>query len=182
MNTLASRYPSKGQDQLTTLSDFHSFKQALNVSSADQRLLVYATGPKDQITTAKSSLQAIFAHPSISGRFFFDIAGEQDTHWHKDIKNVSQKIGIFIIQSDKYGQSGTSLITLPLSSSPEALKKALITANSNFANTEKRKIYSEHVASGRKEDIYFQNTMPQGEDRDADGKIDSKRLRKKTSK
>ncbi|MEM7014061.1 MAG: hypothetical protein AAF585_21590, partial [Verrucomicrobiota bacterium] len=41
-----------------------------------------------------------------------------------------------------------------------------------FAQTEERKVYSDHVALGRQEGILFESGMPYGEDRDGDGEID----------
>lgn len=179
MNALAAKYKPTNNNQQATLSDFNSFKQALNVASADQRLLVYTVSPNDQLPAVKAHLQTIFNDPAITGRFFYDIAQKQDTQLAKSINNTTQKTGIFIIQPGKYGQTGTALAQLPLDATPETIKKSLLTANTTFANTEKRKIYSQHVSDGKKDNINYLNNVAPGEDRDADGKIDPKRERRK---
>ena len=39
-------------------------------------------------------------------------------------------------------------------------------ANTAFASMEDRKVYSQHVSTGRRKGIYFENEIPYGEDRD----------------
>jgi hypothetical protein len=174
MNALAANYKPTDTKGQATLSDFNSFKQALNVASADQRLLVYTISPSAQLPTTKSNLQTVFNDPAITGRFFYDIAGKQDTQWAKSINNNTQNTGIFIIQPGKYGQTGTALAELPLNATPDTIKQTLLKANATFAKTEKRKVYSQHVSDGKKDNIDYKNNIAPGEDRDGDGKIDPK--------
>ncbi|MGJ8657437.1 MAG: hypothetical protein ACSHX6_13390 [Akkermansiaceae bacterium] len=174
MNALAAKYKPTASVNQSLLTDYHSFKQALNAASADQRLLVFTVSPNAQLPTAKANLQTVFNDPSITGRFFYDIAEKLDTEWAKSINNATKKTGIFIIQSGKYGQTGTALAELPLDATPDTIKQALLAANAAFAKTEKRKVYSQHVADGRKDNINYLNNVAPGEDRNADGKIDPK--------
>lgn len=177
MDKIVAKYPAKNLDKPATLTDFNSFKQSLNAASAEQRLLVYAVSSKDQRASVSSNLTAIFNDPEMTGRFFYDIAGEQDTAWAEKIKNVEQKDGIFIIQSDTYGQTGTAFTQLPVNATSADIKKALTAANAKFAESEKRKVYSEHVATGKEEGVKFENNMAAGEDRDGDGVIDVRKGR-----
>ena len=55
------------------------------------------------------------------------------------------------------------------------IKTAMLNANKTFASREDRKTYQDHVTSGRRQGIYFENEIPYGEDRDGDGKIDNQR-------
>jgi len=174
MNKLAAKYHAKNLEQPAILTDFHSFKQSLNAASAEQRLLIFASGSKEQLSKTSVQLQTVFNDPVMSGRFFYDLAGDKDREWPEKIKNSSKKEGIFIIQAGTYGQTGTVITQLPIHSNAEEIKTTLIQANRKFANDETRKVYREHVTNGRKEGINFENNIAAGEDRDGNGVIDSK--------
>lgn len=174
MEQIASNYEPTNTDGAPIITEYHSFKQALNASSASQRLLVYTVPETKVDTTLKSTLTAVFNDPAVTGRYFFDSSNEGDAKWSTHIAGVNQPTGTFIIHPSKFGQSGTVLQALPLSATAEEIKAALATANATYAKTEQRKVYSEHVAEGRKQEIDYKNTMPHGEDRDGDGKIDPK--------
>ena len=163
MEKVAEKYNSKGDAKDTVIQDFHSFRQALNVASGDQRLLVFSTG----------KIANVFADPDVIGRYHWDTANpEADSGWDKIIDGEKSKNGIFIIQCDTFGQNGKVLAQLPLDTKADALKAALTKANNQFAEAEQRKVYSEHVAKGRRNNIFFQGGVEYGEDRDGDGKID----------
>ncbi len=177
MEKIGSKYRALNLDKTATLTDFNSFKQSLNAASADQRLLVFATSSKEQHSSILKNLTIIFNDPEVTGRFFYDIAGAQDANWAEKIKNASKENGIFIIQSDTYGQTGTVVAELSVNAALADIKTALINANIKFADNEKRKIYSEHVTTGKQDGINFENNMKAGEDRDGDGIIDPKPTR-----
>ena len=177
MKKIAAKYRAINLDKPATLTDFNSFKQSLNAASADQRLLVFATSSKEQHSSILKNLTIIFNDPEVTGRFFYDIAGAQDANWAEKIKNASKENGIFIIQSDTYGQTGTVVAELSVNAALADIKTALINANIKFADNEKRKIYSEHVTTGKQDGINFENNMKAGEDRDGDGIIDPKPTR-----
>lgn len=178
MADIAKKYKPKATTKNAVLTDFHSFKQSLNVAAADQRLLVYTVASQNQLSSTLSKVKAVFNDPAISGRFFYDTVSKGDEKWASKLKGVTKKTGVFIIRSGKYGTDGTVMKELPLNATKEQIKKALITANAEYAKTEKRKVYNEHVSAGKKEGVNFENTMPPGEDRDGDGKIDPKRGRR----
>lgn len=178
MKEISDKYPVKGASEGSVLADFHSFKQSLNVASADQRLLVFCVKGKATPVKADVKVRNIFNDKEMKGRFFFDTMGKEDQGWMKNVKGAKDEEGIFIIRSGKYGTDGTVMKYLPWTASFDELKSALKVANVEFAKTEKRKVYSEHVADGVKEGIDYKNTMPPGEDRDGDGKIDPKRRRR----
>ena len=48
----------------------------------------------------------------------------------------------------------------------------MLRANTKFAASTKKKVYSTHVAKGEAAGIYFEGNVPYGEDRDGDGEID----------
>ncbi len=177
MAAISAKYKAKNLDKPAILSDFNSFKQSLNAASAEQRLLVYAVGSRGKQAIATANLTAVFNDPEITGRFFYDIAGKQDKAWAEKVKNADEKEGIFIIQSDTYGQTGTALIQLPIDLSAADIKATLIEANAVFSKSEKRKVYREHVAAGKKAGVNFENNVAAGEDRDGDGVIDIRKKR-----
>ncbi len=174
LEKIAAKYKATGSATNATLTDFHSFKQSLNVSSADQRLLVLTVAPKSSIAHTNAKVKKMFNDEQITGRFFYDTAGKEDATWAENIKGVNQQTGIFIIRSGKYGTDGKVMKQLSLKASTEELKSALLAANAEYAKSEKRKVYNEHVSDGRKDGVDYRNTMPPGEDRDGDGKIDPK--------
>lgn len=178
MDEIASKYPAKGQDSQAVVQDFHSFKQSLNIASGDQRLLVFVVAPKKSRESLKKSMQQVANHPDVLGRYHFDFADTIDAHWAGKVKGAQQKTGIFIIRAGQFGQDGNIVAELPLKSSPGKIREVLAKENQQFAKTEKRKNYSEHVSQGRREGVEYQDNMPWGEDRDGDGQIDERRRRR----
>ena len=72
MKTIAAKYPDKKDGSQAIVQDFHSVRQALNVASADQRVLVVVSGPADQTRQLRTSLQSVTNDERIVGRFHFD--------------------------------------------------------------------------------------------------------------
>lgn len=176
MKELSSEIRSRGDDAEMVLQDFHSYRQALNVASGDQRLLVFiAAGERDQ-EAARDTLRPVFADDEVIGRFHLDFGNaEEDSKWSSSLKQLKSKSGIIVIQSDAFGQKGEVLAQLPITAKAADIKTALLLANKKFANSEERKVYSDHVAEGRKEGVFFETVMPFGEDHDGDGEIDQRR-------
>ncbi|NNE91576.1 MAG: hypothetical protein HKN23_08010, partial [Verrucomicrobiales bacterium] len=173
MDEIAAGYRTRGEDDEMVLQDFHTFRQALNVASGDQRLLVFIAAAQDQQDRVKDNLRPVFVDADVIGRFHVDFAGGQtDAEWADEIEKTKGKTGIFVIQSGQFGQTGTVLEQLPLTASGPEVKDALLKANAEFAKNEERKNYSDHVSQGRRQGVYFKNGMPYGEDRDGDGEID----------
>ncbi|MCH2063690.1 MAG: hypothetical protein MK194_08185 [Roseibacillus sp.] len=173
MKEVSGNYRPKGSKEGAVLQDFHSFRQGLNVASGDQRLLLYVVAPEDDREKLRMRLRPLMSEREIVGKFHTDFAdNEPDAKWREAVKGERGKTGFFVIRADTFGQTGNVMEELPLESDLEELKSALLKANTSFAGMEKRKIYSEHVAQGRRERVYFENGVPYGEDRDADGVID----------
>lgn len=179
MNEIASNYTMTGKTEETSLQDFNTFRQALNVASADQRLLVFVNADKKERVAAESNLKKVFADDDIMGKFHLDfVSRESDSSWRNIIDGEKNRPGIIIIRAGVFGIDGTVMEQLPLGSSSEEIKAAFLAANQKFKSLEDRKTYSVHVRSGRRQGIYFENEIPYGEDRNADGKIDNPRFRK----
>ena len=174
MSSIAKQFKPKGDLKDQTVQDFHTFRQALNVASADQRLLIFVVVSETGRSQAEAALKPVMADEAIIGRFHVDFADkEADKHWADEIKKSSSQPGYAIIRADQFGQSGSVMKQLPLSASSEQIKEALLMSNELFAASEERKDYGDHVSLGRREGIYFENEMPYGEDRNGDGVIDS---------
>lgn len=173
LETYASEYRTRGRPDEMVLQDFHSFRQALNVASADQRLLVYAVGPESAEEKLSQQLRPVFASKEIIGLFHLDFADrEKDSKWTSTIRKSSNRDGIYIIRADEFGQSGEVLERLDLATDPKTITGHLLATNLAFSLLEERKNYASHVSEGRREGIHFENGMPYGEDRDGDGEID----------
>ena len=140
----------------------------------DQRLLLYVATPEASQVGIRETLSEVMGQPSIVGRFHVDFMGKEDQNWANVIQgfNAKSKRGLFIIQSGQFGQDGKLVKQLSVDASAEKIASALLAANKQFSKTEARKVYSNHVAEGRRKGIYFEGNVEYGEDRDGDGKID----------
>ena len=137
MEKVASDYKSKGTNGFPIAQDFHSFRQALNVASGDQRLLVFVAAPKSERESLRKTLRPVLGDDKIIGRFHADFIGESgDEKWHEAVKGKGGESGIFIIQADKFGQEGKVLASLKLDAKPAEIKTALLSANETFAKAE----------------------------------------------
>jgi len=175
MDRIAARFTPKESKTSVVLQDFETFRQALNVASADQRLLLWVTSEKEE---AKTNLGTALSDKEIVGRFhvdFLDPNAKADKNWKKAIAGESKKPGFLIIQSGQFGLKGDVVKELSEDSTADQIAAALKESNAAFASTEKRKKYSQHVAEGRRKGVYFENEIPYGEDRDGDGKSDQKK-------
>lgn len=176
MKEISEKYTRKGTEEPAVLQDFNSFGQALRTASGDQRLLVLvASSDETAMKETRSKLAPVFSNDEVIGRYHLDFesAGE-DTKWAEQLSNQATESGMFFIKPSKFGQSGEVLKKLPLASDAEAILATLAAANETYAKTEERKVYSDHIVAGRSSEIYFQNVIPYGEDRDGDGEIDHK--------
>jgi len=173
MEQVAERFRARASQQGAVVQDFHSFRQALNVASGDQRLLLYVVAPGEGRKELRLRLRPLMSDRDIVGRFHVDFAEEEpDARWREAVKGEGARTGFFVIRADPFGQTGSVMAECPLTAGVAELEAVLLKANASFARTEKRKVYSAHVAKGRRVGIYFENGMPYGEDRDADGVID----------
>ncbi len=181
MNKIAVQYPERGSTLDAEVQDFHSFKQALNVASGDQRLLVFVVAPERKRKILTVSMRKVMNHPDVLGRYHLDFADKEDLEWANVIEGEKEKSGIFVVRSGAFGQDGRVMAELPLDASPVEIRKVLNEANGRFAESEKRKQYADHVSQGRREGVRYEDKMPWGEDRDADGKIDEGRRHRGSS-
>lgn len=179
MNKISAIYPAKSSSSTAIVQDFHSFKQSLNVASGDQRLLTFVVAPESQRSSLKKHLAKVANNKDIIGKFHFDFADKNDAQWSEVVTGDKNKTGIFIIQSGQFGLDGSVLKELPLDASSYQIYQALRAANREFASTEKRKVYSEHVKAGRRAGINYQTDAEAGEDKNGDGKVDPKPERRR---
>ena len=170
LHRYALMYPAKADPKDALVQDFHSFRQALNVASADQRVLVVINAPAEQEAKLRQSLRAVANDKSVIGRFHFDF--EQDGGWKANVTGTSEQPGIVLIHPGEFGITGKVLKQLPLNAPNEQIIAIMRQANTQFAATTEKKVYSQHVAKGNREGIYFEGAVPYGEDRDGDGEID----------
>ena len=173
MYRIADDYEPTGSEEAAVLQEFNSFRQALNVASADQRLLVFVNTIDE---TAIQNLQTTFSDENVVGKFHLDIINPQtDGNWGKAITGANEQPAIFVIQSGQFGIDGKAIKQLPLGSKPDEIKLALAECNQQFAQVETRKDYGTHVAQGRRQRVYFENEIPYGEDRNRGGSADKQK-------
>lgn len=175
MNRIAGQYRSTGKAAETKLQDFNSLRQALNVASADQRLLVFVNSPDKYRKDVEKKLKSVFADEEVMGKFHLNFADEKtDKGWTKVINGAKDKPSIMIVRSSQFGLDGSSVKQLSLSDSEKEIKSALLKANATFAKVEERKDYQSHVRAGKRQRVYFENEIPYGEDHNGDGKADGR--------
>ena len=180
LEEIVEGYSLKGLPQDAVVPDFYSVRQSLNVSSADQRLLLLSVAPESQKKSLSVTLSSVLFDDEIIGRFHHDfVSGEKDKNWAELMEKESQESGFFIVQPDPFGMTGEVVKELPVNASAQQIKSALKKLNETYSESEERKNYSEHVREGRRKSIRFENEMPYGEDRDGDGVIDKGRSRRK---
>ena len=178
MHEISRPYRSAGNSSDAVLQDFHSFRQALNVASADQRLLLFVAAKEAYHEAIRSRLRSLMSDKDVIGKFHVDLGkAESDREWYASIRDVKYKSAYFIIRPDRFGQSGIVMEQLPLTTSVAELKKSMLEANRRFAGSERRKSYAQHVAAGKQQGIYFEQEIPFGEDKDGDGVIDNAKAR-----
>lgn len=175
LRTIAARYPDRMDGRQAIVPDFHSVRQALNVASADQRVLVLIAGPTDETQPLRNSLRAVASDPQILGRFHFDFDASSD--WHSLVTGLKNPSGIILIRPGTFGMDGSVMTRLPLDTANQEIVDALKAVNVEFARTTKKKVYSSHVTEGFRRGIYFESAVPFGEDRDGDGQIDQRSSR-----
>ncbi len=176
LTEIADTYERRRSPQSPLLPDFDSARQALNVASADQRVLIVLQGEDLPLEKARETLRAIAWSDDIIGRFHYDVSPE--SRWHDSVDGLADTAGIHLIFPSEFGNEGTLHCSLTLSASPDAIRRALIAANREHAATTQPKVYARHVTRGRQQGIYFEGNVPYGEDRDADGEIDHHRGRR----
>ena len=87
----ALSFERKGKDTEAVLQDFLSFRQALNVASADQRLLVFVDGGKAATRKLTPTLQKLFADEDIIGRTWTSLA-RKITNGAKSLRAQSRNL------------------------------------------------------------------------------------------
>ncbi|MFC5052022.1 hypothetical protein ACFPK9_15580 [Rubritalea spongiae] len=175
MKKIASKYSAKDAPSKALVPDFSSFKQALNVSSADQRLLVFTVAPVSLREMQREELKKLTGDSELRGKFHYDTASSSDKDWAAVIKNVQASSGHFVIYPGEFGLDGKVVKHFPLEANVAEMRSVLLKLNADYKATEKPKDYSEHLSKARRLGVSYSNTMEYGEDRDGDGKIDSSR-------
>lgn len=177
MNRIAEQFRPASRG-LPLLQNFNSLRQALNVASADQRLLVVANAPKRNLAKLDGKLRSVFADKEIIGKFHLDILDAQkDAGWERAIGGASPKPGLMIVYPSKFGLDGKAVAQLGLSATEKKIKQTLLDLNGQFSQTENRKDYATHVREGKRQGVKFENAIPYGEDRDGDGQADERGMR-----
>lgn len=170
MRTVSAIYESREPVEQALVPDFFSLRQAMNVASADQRVLVVVHGKEANTKPLRESLRPICNDTDIIGRFHYDF--DESLKGKKTIKGLKQSEGIAILRPGEFGLTGEVMAHLPLDANESDIKAAMLAANKEFARTTERKVYSSHVAKGEQLGVYFEGNVEYGEDRDGDGEID----------
>ncbi|MEM1297614.1 MAG: hypothetical protein AAGH89_19760, partial [Verrucomicrobiota bacterium] len=164
LDSIAASYRPRGESKDDVVQDFHSFRQALNVASADQRVLLLVAGSEAELAKQRESLKPVANDDSVIGRFHIDL--DSSRKWKEPLgeKSASDS-GFFLIHPGEFGLKGEVIEQLPLETSSEELLAALDNARKAYASGTEKKIYSTHVSKGRQEGVYFEGAVPYGEDR-----------------
>lgn len=168
---IADRYKSRGDILNSHIPDFNSFALALNVSSADQKILLLIAGDEDEIVAAGKRIRSVVWNKNVMGRFNYDFESDSSS-WTGPLSSKSKGSGFHLIRPGEFGLEGKIVMSLSLNASNSNLLKAMVVANRDYAKSTKKKVYSSHVVEGRRQGKRIEMAVPFGEDRDGDGKID----------
>ena len=168
---IADRYKSRGDILNSHIQDFNSFALALNVSSADQKILLLIAGDEDEIVAAGKRIRSVVWNKNVMGRFNYDFESDSSS-WTGPLSSKSKGSGFHLIRPGEFGLEGQIVMSLSLNASNSNLLKAMVVANRDYAKSTKKKVYSSHVVEGRRQGKRIEMAVPFGEDRDGDGKID----------
>ena len=168
---IADRYKSRGDILNSHIPDFNSFALALNVSSADQKILLLIAGDEDEIVAAGKRIRSVVWNKNVMGRFNYDFESDSSS-WTGPLSSKSKGSGFHLIRPGEFGLEGQIGMSLSLNASNSNLLKAMVVANRDYAKSTKKKVYSSHVVEGRRQGKRIEMAVPFGEDRDGDGKID----------
>lgn len=170
---IAEKYTPKGDIADSRVPDFNSVKLALNVASADQRVLVLVVGDAGQVAAAEKRLRGIAWDKDLVGRFHYDLETDAEGGWADLVSgDDGGEPGIYLVAPDEFGLEGAVFERLDLDLGEAEIKASMLGANQKYAGNTDRKVYSEHVSKGRRTDKRIEMPMEYGEDRDGDGKID----------
>tara|TARA_Y100001934_G_C12385099_1_gene795115 strand:+ start:8041 stop:8637 length:597 start_codon:yes stop_codon:yes gene_type:complete len=170
MTEIAGRYNVRGNLNDALVEDFHSVKQALNVASADQRVLVLVAGAEEKLELLRKTFREVANDPAVIGRYHFDF--DAGIEWLSKVSGAESSKRIFMIKPDEFGLDGEVLEELPLEAEPAQILASLEKARRAFTSSTPKKVYNQHVSKGRQLQIYFESAVEYGEDRDGDGEID----------
>ena len=160
MNQIAARFKPNRDQTGVVLQDFNSFRQALNVASADQRLLVCVNVEDEHRKQVESNLREVFDDEEVSGKFHLDFLDPKvDRGWSKTINGKTNEPGILIVRSGKFGLDGLVMDWLSHSEVASDIKSVMLEANEKFSNLEARKQYAQHVQSGKRMGVHFENEI-----------------------
>ncbi len=168
---IAARYRREGDPADARVPDFNSFKLALNVASADQRVLVLVAADGDRLEGAERRLRPLAWRGDIVGRFHYDFEDRPEA-WREALLQPRGGEGIYLVKPGTFGLEGEVLAKLPIDAPVAEIGEAMAGANREFAAGTEKKVYSEHVREGRRGGKRIEMAMPYGEDRDGDGEID----------
>ena len=170
LDLIAKKYKAKSDEEPELAPNFNSVKLAVNVSSADQRLLILLAG---EDADAEKTLAQIAWSDEAIGRFQYDKESDPK-EWAKTLEGEKGQTGILIVKPTEFGLKGEILAQFPFDVSAEKLQAALAKENAAYAEGTEKKVYSEHVRAGRRAGKSITMGVEFGEDRDGDGKIDPK--------
>jgi hypothetical protein len=153
VEAIANQFKTGGSDGKTVLQDFHSLKQALVASSADQRLVVVTVGRSTAHKFALGEAAKVFNHSRVRGVAHFDQVTTEEEKWQDLVQGNKLKEGHFILQVEPFGRHAKVVGELPLKAKASDLLSLLEKANASFAKAEKRKVYHAHLKEGQQSGI-----------------------------
>ena len=137
---IADRYKSRGDILNSHIPDFNSFALALNVSSADQKILLLIAGDEDEIVAAGKRIRSVVWNKNVMGRFNYDFESDSSS-WTGPLSSKSKGSGFHLIRPGEFGLEGQIVMSLSLNASNSNLLKAMVVANRDYAKSTKKKVY-----------------------------------------
>lgn len=157
MLSIAANYKAVNETKPALLQDFKTTEEALNITSADQRLLVLLA--TDHLGV-REKLKRVMSHSDVLGKFHLDIVDKNENHWKSLLSDPVPGPGIIIVQADQFGLEGNIVRTIAENCPEHHMKRLLLEVNHTYSEAEERKDRDEHIATGTAQGVFYDLEKP----------------------
>jgi hypothetical protein len=157
MNRVADRYPPRANAAPAPLPTVPAVRLALDVAAADNRPLVVVSAQDAAARkSAEAEVAALAWSPEFVGRFTFATAASADDL--RAVTGAPTGAAVLVVQSEKFGRSGTVLAQCPADGNSAVLAATLRDGAGRYKGEDKA--FSDHVHEGHRKRIYWETPVP----------------------
>lgn len=161
MNKMLQQYqPTVSDSFVSPVPYVDRVDLALNVAASDNRALIVAFGTNEkELATINSKLQPLAWDPSVIGQFMY--AATTDVSELKVLIGKNKSPGIFVVEPDEFGVSGTVTRHVALNAAGEDILAALKSGLQAF--TPFTKDHRRHIENGYTVGIQWESVVPESD-------------------